>query len=192
LFKARYTSATGGSFFSPVPTAENPHPELAGGLKQGQIELYLSDNTGTRVSRVNSARISMPLTRDQLAELGSLKPYDRPMQLPVNTSVSIELRDSDLEMMARLAGFTNLANVDEIALEDLVKNLGLVIKLYRESDIKRAKLPAGHPDKYAVKTFTVNNLIPQSENWDVRVDSDATQSFEFLAHNLLVSDKVTQ
>lgn len=191
IVKVRYTAATTGVFFTPVPVAETPHPELAGGLKQGQIEIYLSDNASERVSRVQSARASLPLTREQLAELGSIKPYDRPMQLPVNVTVSLELRDSDLEMMARLAGYTNLTTVDEIALEDLVKNLGVTIKLFRESDIKRAKLPAGHPDKFAIKTITINNLIPQSENWDVRVDSDATQSFEFLAHNITISDKIT-
>ncbi len=190
IVKVRYTAANTGQFFIPVPVAENPHPELAGGLKQGQIEIYLSDNISERVSRVQSARMSLPLTREQLAELGSLKPYDRPMQLPVNVTVSLELRDSDLEMMARFAGYNNLATVDEIALEDLVKNLGLTIKLYRESDVKRAKLPAGHPDKYAIKTYTITNLIPQSENWDVRVDSDATQSFEFLAHNIAISDSI--
>jgi hypothetical protein len=190
LLKVRYTSATGGDFFAPVPATENPHPELAGGLKQGQIELYLTDNLNERVFRIQSARIGLPLSREQLGELGSLFPYDRPMQLPVNTSVSLELRDSDLELMARLAG-KNVDTATEISLDDLVKNLGLVVKLYRETDIKRAKLPAGHPDKYAIKTFKVNNLIPQSENWDVRVDSDATQSFEFLAHNLAVSDEIT-
>lgn len=190
LLKARYTSATGGNFFSPVPIAETPHPELAGGLKQGQIELYLSDDANNRVARIQSSRLSLPLTREQLAELGSLKPYDRPMQLPVNVSVSLELRDSDLEMMARFAGYTSLASVDEIALEDLVKNMGLTIKLYRDSDVKRDKLPVGHPDKFPIKTFKVQNLIPQSESWDVRVDSDATQSFEFMAHNLTISDKI--
>jgi hypothetical protein len=195
LLKVRYTSATGGRLFSPVPALEDPHPELAGGVKEGQIELYLVDKAGTpdatRTARVQSARISVPLQRDQLDELGSSFPYERPMQLPVNVSVSLELKDSDLEMMARFAGYSDINTVDEIALSDLVKDKGLLIKIFRETDVKRAKLPAGHPDKYAIKSVYVRNLIPQSESWDVRVDSDATQSFEFLAHNVLISDKVT-
>lgn len=190
LIKARYTAATGGAFFSPVPAAETPHPELAGGLKEGQIEIYLSDKANSRVARIQSARISLPLTREQLRELGSLRPYDRPMQLPVSTNITLEFKDSDLEMMARFAG-KDPATVREIAIEDLVKDMGLTIKLYRENDVARAKLPAGHPAKYAIKTFTVQNLIPQSENWDARVDSDATQTFEFLAHNLTVSDRIS-
>jgi hypothetical protein len=194
LVKVRYTSATGGRFFAPVPALEEPHPELAGGLKEGQVELFLVDKDGvvdaTRTPRVQSARVSLPLTREQLDELGSSYPYERPMQLPVNVSVSLELKDSDLELMARFSGYDNLNNVDEIALDDLVKNKGLLVKLYRETDVKRAKLPAGHPDKYAIKTFYIKNLIPQSESWDVQVDSDASQSFEFLAHNLTISDKV--
>lgn len=190
LVKVRYTSLNGGSFFVPVPVAENPHPELAGGIKNGQVELYLSDNTTNRVTRVQSTRISLPLNREQLLEIGSLRPYDRPLQLPVNSTVSVELRDSDLEMMARLAGYANLSNAKEIAIDDLVKNMGLVVAIYRENDVKRAQYPAGHPDKFPIKVYKVKNLIPQGENWDVRVDSDATQTFEFMAHNLTVSDKI--
>lgn len=195
LVKVRYTASTGGKFFAPVPALEEPHPELAGGLREGQVELFLVDKDGkvdtARTPRVQTASVSLPLTREQLDELGSSYPYERPMQLPVNTTVSLELKDSDLELMARFAGYNNLTNVNEISLDDLVKDKGLLIKLYRETDVKRAKLPAGHPDKYAIKTFYVRNLIPQSEAWDVRVDSDASQTFEFLAHNLTVSDEIT-
>jgi hypothetical protein len=194
LVKVRYTSANGGKFFAPVPALEEPHPELAGGIREGQIELYLVDKDGvvdtTRTPRVQSANVTLPLTREQLDELGSSYPYDRPMTLPVNVSVSLELKDSDLELMARFAGYNSLTGVDEIALSDLVKNKGLLVKIYRETDVKRAKLPAGHPDKYAVKTFYIKNLIPQSESWNVNTDSDATQSFEFLAHNIKISDEI--
>lgn len=193
LVKVRYCSATGGKFFAPVPAIEEPHPELAGGIKEGQIELFLVDKDGVvdtaRTPRVQSANITLPLTREQLDELGSSYPYERPMTLPVNVSVSLELKDSDLELMARFAGYNNLTGVNEIALDDLVKNKGLLIKLYRETDVKRAKLPAGHPDKYSIKTFYVKNLIPQSESWNVNTDSDASQSFEFLAHNIKISDE---
>jgi hypothetical protein len=194
MIKVRYVSATGGSFFAPTPAVEDPHPQLAGGIKEGQVELYLVDKNGVvdaeRTTRVQSARIGVPLTREALDELGSSYPYDRPMQLPINSTISLELKDSDLELMARLAGYANLNTVTEIALDDLVKNMGLLVKIYRENDIKRAKLPAGHPDKYAVKTLYVRNLIPQSEAWDVRVDSDATQNFEFMAHNITISDEI--
>jgi hypothetical protein len=190
LVKVRYTSINGGNFFVPVPVAENPHPELAGGIKHGQVELYLSDNTSQRTTRVTSARINMPLNREQLLELGTLRPYDRPLTLPINSTVSVELRDSDLEMMARFAGYTNLSSVNEIAIDDLIKNMGLTVAIYRENDVKRAKLAPGHPDKLPIKVYKVKNLIPQGENWDVRVDSDATQTFEFMAHNLTVSDSI--
>jgi hypothetical protein len=195
MIKVRYVaSGSNGKFFSPVPTLEDPHPDLAGGIKEGQIELYLVDKDGStvdtaRTTRVQSARISVPLQREPISELGSMYPYDRPLSLPINVSVSLELKDSDLELMARFAGYSSLTGVNEIALDDLVKNKGLLIKIYRETDVKRAKLPAGHVDKYAIKTIYIKNLIPQSESWDVRVDSDATQSFEFMAHNFQASDK---
>jgi hypothetical protein len=118
-----------------------------------------------------------------------LRPYDRPLSLPINSNISLEFKDSDLEVFARFSG-KNIATATEIAIDDLLKNMGLTVKIYRENDIARAKLPAGHPNKYAMKVFTVTNLIPQSENWDVRTDSDASQTFEFLAHNLSISDDI--
>jgi hypothetical protein len=197
MVKVRYvTNGSNGKFFSPVPTLEDPHPDLAGGIKEGQVEIYLVDKDGVtvdanRTTRVQSARISVPLQREPLSELGTMFPYDRPLSLPINVSVSLELKDSDLELMARFAGYSSLTGVNEIALDDLVKNKGLLVRIYRETDVKRAKLPAGHVDKYAIKTVYIKNLIPQSESWDVRVDSDATQSFEFMAHNVQFSDKYT-
>lgn len=189
LVKVRYTTATGGSVFAPVPAAETPHPELAGGIKQGQVEIFLSDSTSNRLARVQSAKITLPLSREQLGELGSLRPYDRPLSLPINANISLEFKDSDLEVFARFSG-KDINTVSEIAIDDLLKNMGLTIKIYRENDIARAKLPVGHPNKYAMKVFTVTNLIPQSENWDVRSDSDATQTFEFMAHNLSINDDI--
>jgi hypothetical protein len=197
LVKARYvTSGTVGKFFSPVPLVSNPHPQLAGGLKQGNVEIYLTDQNGnpdaTFFTRVQSARISIPLQREQLHQLGSLFPYNRPLALPINISVSLELQDSDLEATARFAGYSNLASANEIALSDLVKNKGLFVKIYRENDVARAKLPVGHPNKYAIKTIYVPNLIPQSEAWNVKVDSDATQSYDFQAHQFVVDDSPGQ
>lgn len=187
LVKVRYVAASGGSIFKAYPAAENPHPDLAGGIKQGQMEIYLSDQAGNRATRVQSARISLPLQRDALGELGALRPYDRPMQLPVNANITLEFRDSDLEMFARFAG-KDVNTATEIAIDDLIKNLGLTVKIYRENDVARAKLLPGHPSLKAIKTITITNLIPQSENWDVRTDSDATQTFEFLAHNISIND----
>lgn len=197
LVKVRYvTSGTAGKFFSPVPLIQNPHPTLAGGLKQGNIEIYLTDSNGVPdvnyFTRIQSARISVPLQREALAQLGTMFPYNRPLSLPVNVSVSLEMTDSDLEAMARFSGYTNLSLANEIALTDLVKNKGVLIKIYRETDVVRAKLPAGHPSKFAVKSIYIPLLIPQNESWDVKVDSDATQSFDFQAHQIVFDDSFGQ
>jgi hypothetical protein len=191
LLKVRYASADAtATVFSPNPASETPHPQLAGGLKEGNIEIYLSDDTNNRLTRVQSASLSIPLQRDQLNEIGSMYPYDRPLQLPLNVSINLEFTDSDLEMFARMAGYNISTSTTEINVQDLLKNRGLVIKLFRETDYKRSRLMAGHPDKYPIKTITVNNLIPQSENWNIQTDSNATQSFEFLAHNITISDSI--
>jgi hypothetical protein len=187
MIKVRYVSTLNGKFFSPVPASEDPHPEYAGGVKQGNIEVYLSDDLGSKLTRVQSVRLNVPLTRQPLGELGALAPFDRPMNLPINSSVTLEFKDSDLEVMSRLAS-KDLTTVNELSVLDMLKNKDLVIKIYRENDIARAKLAAGHPDKLAIKTIKVQRLIPQSENWDAKVDNDANQTFEFMAHNVSLSD----
>lgn len=188
LIKVRYVSANGGSTFNPYPAIENPHPQLAGGIKEGQVEIYLSDSSA-RLTRVQSARISLPMQRDKLVEMGSLSYYDRPMQLPVTANITLELKDTDLELFARLAGQT-FSSVNEISISDLLKNMSLSVKLYRENDITRTKLPSGHPNKYAIKVLTINNLVPASENWSIRVSSDGTQTYEFTAHNIAIDDQI--
>jgi len=192
ILNFRYATASGGTFFNPVPTVITSHPTPAGGLEEGQLELFLSDDSTNEVLRVQSVRISAQLRRDVLSQLGQYRPYDRPLDLPVQVTVSVQVLDSDLDLWARLAGISysptaGMGAVNVISLEDFKKTLGLTMKIYRETDIIRSHLPAGHPAQYPLKTITINELIPTDEQWNVRVGSDATQTLSFKAYNMTVT-----
>lgn len=187
----RYVASAGGDFHVANSDYSSESYEHPGGVKGGHVEIYLKDGGSENLlSRVQSARISAALTRQALRELNHLAPYDRPLELPVEISVSLEFTDSDLEVMARLAGYTytdGTINTDEINVRDLLGNKGLVIKVYRVDDQKRDELPAGHPWLTPLKTITIDRLIPVSENFEGRVNDNATQTFDFRTFDLTIA-----
>lgn len=183
---ARYTASEGGTFPDNPIGENNPHPELAGGLNEGNIELYLSDDSEDKVLRVQTCSVSASLDRSELSQLGELKPYSRPLELPVEITTSIEVLDSDMNLFARLCG-KDVDSVNEISLDDLLKDLDLTVEIYRENDTKREKLPENHPDKFPLKTVKVTNLAPTSEDWNIGVEEDVSQSFEFRSFNMDVT-----
>lgn len=189
IYKFRYCAASGGAWPNALTPSGTTHGTYPGAIKQGQVELFLSDDESNRLTRCQSVRISCPLRREALVELGALQPYDRPMEIPIELTVSIEFTDSDLTEFARLCG-KKVDTATEISIGDLLKDLDLIIKVYRENDVARAKLPAGHPDTYPIRTIKINNLIPTSERWEVRVGGDGTQTFDFRTDNITFSDKL--
>lgn len=194
LLSVRYTTPSGSTFYTPQDTVAWEMP--AGGLEEGQIEIYLTDDTTNQVLRVQDVKLSAQLQRDVLSQLGNFRPYDRPLNLPVDVTVSLDVLDSDLDLWVRLAGFPYNpqtgygANVNVVSLEDFTKTLGIIVKVYRETDVVRSHLPPGHPLTYPLKTIQINNLIPTDEQWSVRVGSDATETLNFRAYNLTVTSVI--
>jgi len=183
---ARYTAPAGGTFPNNPLGSNETHPETAGGLSEGNIEIYLSDDTNNKLLRIQSTSITASLNRAELGQLGELAPYSRPLEIPVEVSTSLEILDSDMSLFARLAG-KDISTVTEISIEDLLKNLDLTVEIYRENNIKRAKLPTGHPDLLPLKTIKVSQLVPTGESWSVNTGEDTTQSFDFRSFNLQIS-----
>lgn len=192
--KIRYCSNQGGLFHSQADNMVPDSYEHPGGVRRAYVEVYLTEGgVDKKLARVQSARITANLTRQTLYELGKLKPYDRPLNLPVEITASLEFTDSDLEALARLAGksYDPETGVDpsvvELNVRDLLKDRGLLIEIYRLDDEKRSKLPANHPWQYPLKKIRIPYLIPTSENWEVRVENNATQSFEFRSYQLSIT-----
>ena len=187
-----------------------------GALRQGQIELYVvgpEDTAWHNAWRLTSAAISADLTREPLAELGHLAPYDRPLKLPVPITVNINSTAGDLENWAMFAnkyeGFAD-RTLDDLDLSDLMATdyLTLVIKIYAQTDeeaggtgdARRVLAGAdllgkeyqynGQVGVYAendterpLKTVVVNNLKITEDGYNVNVGANATQTFNFKTNN---------
>jgi hypothetical protein len=147
-FRIQYAASQYGQYFI-------PNNEFVGGLRQGQIQIYLVksliDSNGLKKVdwsdydifwRVQSVTISASLSREVLSELGHFKPYARSITYPIPVTVSIESTDSDTEMFATLCGknFSNVPRGTEVSIDDLLKNLNLVVKLFRYTDVQRKKI----------------------------------------------------
>jgi len=143
-----YASAMGNKYFDILGEADTDRPNSVGALRQGQVEVYIIDPDDSALVewadaiawRLTSATITSDLTREPLAELGHLGPYDRPLTLPIPITVTLDTTAGDLEHWARFAGklyeFENDPNFSEIDLADLFgnENMILVVKVYAQTD----------------------------------------------------------
>jgi hypothetical protein len=139
-----YSTTAVQSYFDVLDTVDRP--DTVGALRQGQVEVYLIDPDETYLDwseavgwRFTSATLSADLTREALAELGHLGPFDRPLTLPIPITVTMDTTAGDLEHWARFAGKLTeyeAGTLDEIDLADLFgkENMIMVIKVYAQTD----------------------------------------------------------
>jgi hypothetical protein len=178
---ARYLSDPSGVPASTVFFKRNPedlmgHPGVAGGLKHGQVEIYLSDDASNPVLRLQSVSVSSSLTRQPLYEIGHKRAYERPMDFPIPITIQVEATASDLKEFVRLCG-KDFASVKEVSIDQFLKNLDLTIKVYREDDVARALAPA--LQSIAIKTMTIKDITLTDEGTEIRVEGNGTQTFSF-------------
>jgi len=191
--KFRYTSGSGGVFHDDSDEMVSLAYEHPGGVKGGHIKVYLTENgVDNELLRVQSVRISASLTREALRQLSTVRPYERPLNIPVEITCSLEFTDSDLEVLARLAGETYDANegvtgTNSIDIGKILKDRGLLVEIYRLHDEQRAELPENHPFQYPLKKVRIPYLIPTDENMEARVDANNTQTFDFRSHRLQIT-----
>ena len=135
-----YGSGTSNTYFRALEAADRP--DSIGALRQGQAEVHIVANTDTAWNiawRLTGCTISSDLTREPLAELGHLGPYDRPLTLPIPITVTVDSTAGDLEnwskVAAQLAAF-EANTLDDINLADLMasEDLKLVVKVYAQTD----------------------------------------------------------
>jgi len=141
LFAANgYTSAMGNKYFEALNDVDRP--ATVGALRQGQVEIYIvstNDVAYANAWRLTGVTVTSDLTREPLAELGHLGPYDRPLTLPIPITVTIDTTAGDLEHWSRFADkYADYASgdLDDIDLADLTASddLKLVIKIYAQTD----------------------------------------------------------
>ncbi len=174
--------------FLMLPNPKESHPDPTGGVKQGQVEIYMTDDSTDFVLRIESATITADIGREALNEIGHALPYDRPVTFPVPVTIAVNTKASDLEEFARMIGRRAefvAGTIDEMDIDRFSKNLGFRIYIYREPDTKRDEVPFMF--FRPIKTISIDNVSVTDENFEIAVDSDATQTFNLKADNLTMT-----
>ena len=139
-----YGPATTSKYFTVL--ADVDRPDMLGALRQGQVEVYIVDPNDVTPTydvawRLTGCTITIDLTREPLAELGHLGPYDRPLTLPIPITVTVDSTAGDLENWAKVAGklddYKNAGlPLKDLDLADLMaeEDLKLVVKIYAQTD----------------------------------------------------------
>ena len=117
-------------------------PDFVGAVRQGQVEVYIVEADAASYDiawRLTGCTITSDLTREPLAELGHLAPYDRPLTLPIPITVTVDSTAGDLENWSKVADKLSEyegGSLDDLDLADLMasEDLKLVVKIYAQTD----------------------------------------------------------
>jgi len=209
-----YVSGTSNKYFEILDTINRP--DTVGAIRQGQVEVYLvssADTSFRNAWRLTGCTITSDLTREALAELGHLGPYDRPLTVPIPITVTIDSTAGDLEHWARFADKYSdyvAGTLDEIDLADLMasEDLKLVVKVFAQTDEEAGGTGANRTiaagsdligqayfndgvkgtysagsQEYALKTIIVEHLKITDEAYTMDMGTNATQTFGFRSTN---------
>jgi len=86
---------------------------------------------------LTACTITSTLTREALAELGHLGPYDRPLTVPIPITVTVDTTAGDMEHWTVFADrYGDIDTMNEIDLADLFTSadLKLVVKVFAQTD----------------------------------------------------------
>jgi len=211
-----YDTAAGNTYFTALTASDRPSD--VGAVRQGQVEIFIVDPDAGASDfdgawRLTGVTLSADLTREPLNELGHLRPYDRPLTLPIPITVTVDSTAGDLENWAKFAGQLSAFDadtLDDIDLTDLMTkdNLTLVVKIYLQTDEEAAgtgsnRVVAADSDligdnyfddgvmgtitagmrEYALKTIVVKNLKITDEGATLDIGANMTQTFGFRSNN---------
>jgi hypothetical protein len=211
-----YGTGAEDHYFRALADLNEPTRIDIGAIRQGQVEIYIVDPNGAASSydnawRLTAATVTADLTREALAELGHLGPYDRPLTFPIPITVTIDSTAGDLENFAKFAGKTFDSNLDDISLKDYIneEDLILVIKIFAQTDEEAGGTGSGRTvssdsilvgkqgfndgdlqtaysatnQEYALKTIVVDHLKATDEAYTLDLGANATQTFGFRSTN---------
>jgi len=138
-----YAVGAANSYFNVLSDTERP--DMLGALRQGQVEVMIVDPNGTAAYdiawRLTGCTVTADLTREALAELGHLGPYDRPLTLPIPITVTVDTTAGDLENWSKVAGRladfeAGAGSLEDLDLSDLMaeEDLKLIVMVYAQTD----------------------------------------------------------
>ena len=182
-----YGTGTSNTYFTALDTIERP--DTIGALRQGQVEAYIvaDGDTGFDISwRLTGVTITSDLTREPLAELGHLSPYDRPLTLPIPITVTVDSTAGDLENWSKFAGKVtefDADTLDDLTLADLMaeEDLKLVVKVYAQTD-EEAGMKTGDARTIA----TGSDLIGQNYFNDGTMGVNSASAREYALKTIVV------
>lgn len=149
--------------------------------RAGHIKVSLgTDSLGyDELQRAQSLGLDVSLDREELKELGNDKVYARPLNLPINIDVSLDMLHADMDFFKKLVD-TAEGLPDELDMRKLKKDLKLKVEIYKDPKSERTESVA------PIKTFEVTNVVTTDESFSINLDSNATQTFSFRASKLTV------
>jgi len=135
--RVRVVVSGSGTTYTLLPST----PAGIGGLRRGFINAYLYNPAGNaeKTLRIQSLSIDADLSREELVELGSKKPYFRKLTRPINISIAVDINETDLEEYAKLVGSETGYDADtlrEIDFDDFLKDNVLEIIEYKSDTAK--------------------------------------------------------
>jgi len=186
-----YVAATINKYFTILDSADRP--DTLGAIRQGQVEIYLvsdSDTSYANAWRLSGCTITADLTREALAELGHLGPYDRPLTLPVPITVTVDTAAGDLEHWSRFADrYSEFAGdtMIDIDLADLMssEDLKLVVKVFAQTDEEAGGTGANRTVATGASIIGQNKFVSASSTSSV-VSAIAAAQREYALKTLVV------
>ena len=211
-----YGTGAEDHYFRALADLNEPTRIDIGAVRQGQVEIYIVDPNGAGTEfenawRLTAVTITSDLTREALAELGHLGPYDRPLTFPIPITATVDSTAGDLENYAKFAGKVFDSSLDDIGLKDFIneEDLILVVKIFAQTDEEAGGSAGGRTvssdsvlvgkqgfldgdllsaysaggQEYALKTIVVDHLKMTDEAYTLDLGANATQTFGFRSTN---------
>lgn len=145
--------------------------------RAGHIDIKLND---TKLEKAQSVSVNVSLDREELKQLGDDSVYARPLVVPINIDVTLEMLHADIDFIKSLCDDVE-GEPDTLDMRKLKKELKLNIDIYEDLKSERK---SGSP----VKTFEITEMMATDEAFNVNLDSNATQQFTFRARALVITD----
>jgi len=166
--------------WSSLSTGYDNYP---GGVEGGAVDVYLfkegaGTTTGTKMLRVQSLDITIPLDREDLTQLGDPTKYFEALTYPVNVTFDIEVLASDARNWFRMGAGPIWGRWEDapttgtdISLQDLTTDMQLRVEVYSDKDNKT--------NANLLRRIELRDAKLESEGRSASVGGNDTETYTF-------------